>query len=271
MQNLTDVSTHYEFGENWRKYAGLINDQRISAAERGLAKLLTREELAGRTFLDIGCGSGLHSLAAARAGVAAITAIDLDPNSVATTKAVLTRFAPTEVEWQAMERSVFDLDSLPLHDVVYSWGVLHHTGAMERAISAAAARVRPGGLFAIALYRKTPLCGFWRIEKKLYTQGGPAMRGVLETLYNGARGMSFWLRGRSFKAYKADYAALRGMEYMTDVRDWLGGYPYESISKPDMLAIADALGFDFLRGDIREKPGSGLLGSGCDEYVFRKR
>lgn len=271
MQNLTDVSTHYEFGENWRNYAGLINDQRIAAAGAGLAKLLPQEDLAGRTFLDIGCGSGLHALAAARSGASQILALDIDPNSAATARAVLTRFAPPGLSWRVEERSVFDLSGLPQFDVVYSWGVLHHTGAMNRAITEAASRVKSGGLFALALYRKTPLCGFWRFEKRIYTQGSPATRRVLEAFYNGARAMSFWLRGRSFAAYKAEYAGLRGMEYMTDVRDWLGGYPYESISKGEMLALADTLGFDFVRGDVRDRPGTGLLGSGCDEYVFRKR
>jgi SAM-dependent methyltransferase len=271
MNNLTDLSTHYEFGENWRNYAELIDGQRISAAEAGLSKLLPREEVAGRTFLDIGCGSGLHALAAARFGAGEIVAVDIDPNSVATAQAVLQRHAPASAIWSAKEASAFDLGHLPTFDIVYSWGVLHHTGDMMQAIGAAANRVNQGGILVLALYRKTPLCGFWQFEKKLYVDGSPTMRRILESTYNTARALSFWIRGKSFAAYKDQYAALRGMEYMTDVRDWLGGYPYESISKAEMLALANRLGFEFLRGDIREKPGSGLLGSGCDEYVFRKR
>jgi 2-polyprenyl-6-hydroxyphenyl methylase/3-demethylubiquinone-9 3-methyltransferase len=57
--------------------------------------------------------------------------------------------------WQIMQGSVLDsafMQQLPMADVVYSWGVLHHTGAMWPAIDAAAACVQADGLFAIAIY-----------------------------------------------------------------------------------------------------------------------
>jgi SAM-dependent methyltransferase len=271
MPDLTDVSTHYEFGENWSKYAELIDASRIALAEADFTRILHRDEVAGRSFLDIGCGSGLHSVAASRCGAGSVSAIDIDPVSVSTAQAVLARHAQPGVTWSAQQQSVFDIDPSRTYDIVYSWGVLHHTGNMNGAIASAARLVGENGMLVLALYRKTPLCGFWRWEKRLYSEGSEGLRRVLETTYNGARALSFWLRGRSFAAYKRDYAQLRGMEYMTDVRDWLGGYPYESISKAEMLAMASTLGFEFVRGEVRENPGTGLLGSGCDEYVFRKR
>ncbi|MCA3275110.1 MAG: class I SAM-dependent methyltransferase [Methylobacterium sp.] len=118
-------------------------------------------------MLDIGCGSGLHSLAALRLGAARVHAIDLDRLSVETTRDLLGRYAAGEA-WTVEELSVFDMAGLPQYDIVYSWGVLHHTGAMRRAIGEAAARVAPGGLLCLALYRRTPFCGLWRIEKRLY-------------------------------------------------------------------------------------------------------
>ena len=122
------MGTHFDFGKNWSSYSELIGQPQIDEAKKGLLKLLTADELRGKSFLDIGCGSGLHALAAAQLGVSRIQAFDIDPDSVATTKVVLTRHA-VAVPWQAEQVSVFDLDPQRhgRFDVVYSWGVLHHT------------------------------------------------------------------------------------------------------------------------------------------------
>ncbi|MFX8620485.1 50S ribosomal protein L11 methyltransferase, partial [Acinetobacter baumannii] len=47
------------------------------------------DDFKGRSFLDIGCGSGLHALAAMRLGVARVVGVDIDPNSAATARHVL--------------------------------------------------------------------------------------------------------------------------------------------------------------------------------------
>jgi SAM-dependent methyltransferase len=265
---LLDVSTHYEFGKNWSEFSETINERSIAEADKGILKLFPNNELAGKRVLDIGCGSGLHSLAALRQGAAEVAAIDIDPNSVATTRKVLGRFAPHD-RWTVEVKSVFDMPDEPKFDVVYSWGVLHHTGDMYRAIERAAARVAPGGLFCLALYRKTKYCPMWKIEKRIYTQGGRPVRFLLEQLFLVAFKRSFRGSGRTFEDYKNDYVKYRGMDFMTDIRDWLGGYPYESISEDEMLAFASKLGFEPVRR-FCETPGSGLLGTGCDEYVFRR-
>src|SRR5215468_8159747 len=121
--SLLDRDTHFEFGENWRDYAELIDQRRVDDATEGLRKLFP-DGISGKTFLDLGCGSGLHSLAALLLGARAVTAIDIDETSVATTRATLTKFAPDR-NWKTEVRSVFDL-SLDdgQFDIVYSWGVL---------------------------------------------------------------------------------------------------------------------------------------------------
>ncbi|HEY2253129.1 MAG TPA: class I SAM-dependent methyltransferase, partial [Planctomycetaceae bacterium] len=144
---MKDLASHFEFGRNWSGYAELIDDDRIEQAVRGLERLAGRDAIAGKTVLDIGCGSGLHSLAALRLGAARVVAVDLDPHSVATAKQVLSQYAPDSL-WDVREQSVFDLDPQQLgeFDVVYAWGSLHHTGALHEAWARASKMVAPGGI-----------------------------------------------------------------------------------------------------------------------------
>lgn len=164
---LSSVESHFKFGENWRSFVDTLSERSIEEAERGLARLFPKGELRGHRFLDIGCGSGLHMLAAQRLGAAEIVGFDLDRVSAQTAQALLSAHASSR-NWSVNVRSVFDLDPRrdSAYDVVYSWGVLHHTGDMWSAIRKAAAMVAPGGYLALALYRHTPLCGLWRVERK---------------------------------------------------------------------------------------------------------
>jgi SAM-dependent methyltransferase len=261
-----DLGSHFAFGQNWASYADLIDEERVAEAERGLVRLLGPDGVKGRTFLDIGCGSGLHAAAAIRLGAARVLALDIDPVSVETTRAVLRRYAAgaaTEVR----ELSVFDLDPATngTFDIVYSWGVLHHTGAMHEAVRKAAQMVAPGGVFAFALYRKTKMCGFWAREKKWYAAAGPRSQKAARVLF--INWMRLLLR-RHFKPHVENYKSSRGMSFEHDVHDWLGGYPYESIAPSEVEALMRELHLEHMRSFT--EPSHGLLGSGCDEYVYRR-
>lgn len=254
----------FGFGRNWASYARLIGEQEIRQAMHGLTKLVGEQNLTGRTFLDIGSGSGLHALAATRLGVTRLLAVDVDPDSVATTRETLTRFA-REVPWTAEHRSILDMSPTlsGVFDVVYSWGVLHHTGDMMTAIDRAAALVAPSGLFAFALYRRTRLDWFWIREKRWYINASPWKQRAAQQVFTLAYRLASILTGRSAQLS-------RGMEYWHDLADWLGGYPYESISPTEVDTIMGRLGF------VRERAFTrpldlGLFGSGCDEYVYRRR
>lgn len=259
----------FEFGKNWASFAATLDEAKIREAENRLASMLGADSLKGATFLDIGCGSGLHSLAALRMGAERVWAIDLDANSVGTAQAVLARWWPQQ-NYRIERKSVFELESaLPEQfDIVYSWGVLHHTGEMVRAIRAACRAVKPGGRLAIALYGKTRYCGIWTRIKRWYVQATPEQKKRAEDWYVRLFGAYLLLRGKRLSSHIANYRKKRGMDFYHDVRDWIGGYPYESIRPRELHAIVKPLGFELERQTVKRR--SGLFGSGNDEYVFRK-
>ena len=155
-------------------------------------------------------------------------------------------------------------------DVVYSWGVLHHTGAMHDALERAAQTVAPGGRLVFALYHRTRMCGFWRREKRWYASASPRMQGAARAVYIALLRLRFALTGGDFHAHVATYRSRRGMDFAHDVHDWMGGYPYESISAAEVEALMRRLGLVHVRSFVTPLT-IGLFGSGCDEYVYRRR
>lgn len=268
--NPTSLEDHFAFGKNWASYAQLVGAPEIEEAKAGLLKLLPASEIAGRSFLDIGCGSGLHALAAAELGAGQITAIDIDPDSVSTTQTLLQRHK-VKGPWQADQTSVFDTDPAQFgtFDVVYSWGVLHHTGDMWLAIKKAADLVRPGGLFAFALYRTTRMDAFWKREKRWYAHARPAAQMIARAIYLTVYRLYHLAKGVDHGRFVAMYRSARGMDFHHDVHDWLGGYPYETALATEVEARMAALGFKPERVFALSMT-RGVLGSGCDEYVYRK-
>lgn len=265
---LTERGSHFDFGKNWASYAADISEEKIDEAVIGMRRLVG-DSLNGKTFLDIGCGSGLHSLAALRLGAASVSAIDLDGDSVRTTRDTLTRFAPAS-SWTVSETSVFDLALAPRKfDVVYSWGVLHHTGDMYRAIECAAAAVSPGGIFAFALYRRTRLCWAWKVEKRWYARTSVQRQRWMQRVYTSMMRLAMRIRGQELADYVASYKSNRGMDYHHDVHDWLGGWPYESIAPDEVQKRMTGLGFVPVRVFAQTGISLGMFGSGCDEYIYR--
>jgi 2-polyprenyl-6-hydroxyphenyl methylase/3-demethylubiquinone-9 3-methyltransferase len=267
--NLTERETHFEFGENWKNYSKTVDQKRIDSAIEGVRKLFP-DGLTGKTFLDIGCGSGLHSLAALSLGAASVTAIDIDENSVATTRELLTKYAPGS-RWTAQISSVFEAspDTLGKFDVVYSWGVLHHTGDMWRAIECAARFVNPGGQFAIAIYSATACDPMWKVEKKLYSRASRPIQWSVRRLYMAAFLAAKTLLGVNPISYVRNYSKTRGMNFSHDAHDWLGGYPYETATAIEIRDRIGKMGFTEDRSFL-VPANSGLFGSGCNEYVFQR-
>jgi 2-polyprenyl-6-hydroxyphenyl methylase/3-demethylubiquinone-9 3-methyltransferase len=274
-KDLTKPETHFAFGRNWASYAQNVTEAEIREAEAGLLRLLGGERPKAMNFLDIGSGSGLHSLAALRLGACRIHAVDIDKDSVDTTQAMLSSLAPGQ-SWKAERASVFDLtpEQIGEFDVVYSWGVLHHTGNLDRALSCASRLVRPGGQFVFALYRRVIVDFLWRSEKRWYARASPAAQDRARAMYTALFRAGLRLTGRKFRDYVRGYRSNRGMDFDHDVHDWMGGWPYESISPEEVEAFMGTLAFEKVRSfvSIGRFFGrhTGVFGSGCDEFVYRR-
>lgn len=260
----------FSFGENWRAFIEGMSENAITEAVRSLQSMLKTESLAGKRFLDIGSGSGLFSLAAHRLG-ADVTSFDYDPASVGCTQELRARYGANAPNWRVMQGSVLDkayVASLGTFDVVYSWGVLHHTGAMWDAIWNAVSAVKPGGTLFIAIYNDQGVWSRrWTKIKKLYVSGTAGRLLVTCTaipifvLRDFAKDM-FWMRN-PLTRYKT-YGANRGMSVVRDWFDWLGGYPFEVSTPEGLIFPLQAAGFHLV--NLVTVKGS----SGCLELVMRR-
>ena len=279
-QNIHNLNTHsaetasgerFEFGKNWSRFLELLDENRINEAEESLKQMLGVETLKGLSFVDVGSGSGLFSLAARRLG-ARVHSFDYDPNSVSCTAELRRRYFPNDDAWKVEEASALDteyLNSLGRFDVVYSWGVLHHTGQMWQALENVHKLVAPGGKLFIALYNDTGSQSTrWKWIKKTYNR----LPGILKAPYTMlviapdelksiARSVLTLSPGSYIKTW-SNYDRRRGMNRWRDIVDWVGGYPYE-VSTPDEV-------FDFFseRGFELRKLNCGRVGLGCNQFVF---
>jgi len=272
--DLTQQETHFAFGRNWASYAQSIDERQIRQAVEALSRLLGGQRLEGKRFLDIGSGSGLHSLAASHLGAREVLATDIDPDSVKTTQLLLNRYAVT-ANYRCEQASVFELDPATCgrFDVVYSWGVLHHTGDLMRALRCAAAMV-DRGQFVFALYRRIWMDWFWRLEKRWYAHASAGAQSAARSVHSALFRGGLRLTGRRFADYLQGYDSNRGMDYLHDMHDWLGGWPYESISPEEVEKVMTQLGFSCVRALTRKGRlfgrDPGFFGSGCDEYVYQR-
>jgi 2-polyprenyl-3-methyl-5-hydroxy-6-metoxy-1,4-benzoquinol methylase len=272
----------FEFGRNWRRFLSSVTEQKIQNAINSLVSMMETNDLRGLRLLDIGCGSGLSSLAARRLG-ARVHSFDYDPESVACTLDLRNRFYPQDNpaltggadghggDWVVEQGSALDgsyLRSLGSFDIVYSWGVLHHTGAMWKALENAMIPLAAGGTLFIAIYNDQGTHSRrWRAVKRLYNRMPRGLRFlvVIPVAVHQwwRRTLKDFLRLRPFSTWRS-YSSSRGMSPWRDVIDWVGGYPFE-VARPEEI-------FDFYRKRncelIKLKTCGGSLG--CNEFVFRR-
>lgn len=260
----------FAFGQNWKNFISKIDEGRIASAREAIINLLGVNCLEGKSFLDIGCGSGLMSLAAAQLG-AKVVSFDYDKDSVDCALAMKEAHMPGSKQWSISQGSILDKDflsSLGLFDIVYSWGVLHHTGQMWPAIDHASQLVAPAGTLALAIYNDQG--GYsvrWRKVKRMYLATPDRfkkafaltlfvlreIKPTLSTMVRLKNPIERWTRDQP-----------RGMDFWTDWIDWIGGYPFEVAMPEDVFYFCKERGF--ILSEMKTSRG----GLGCNEFVFQK-
>lgn len=238
----------FSFGFNWVDYVKTrMSEDIISMHQTNLKSLydsigISLEE---KSVFDIGSGSGLSSISFARLGASTITSMDIDSFSVEATAYTKNKFwNNSDIQWNIYQRSI--LDGIPIpdesQDIVYSWGVLHHTGDMWNAIRNSIKAVKPGGIFHVALYRSGSKFSKSLDEKYRFKFADKETK--IQMLYNRA--------GQKINHIKKD----RGMNKFHDALDWLGGLPYD-VADPEVLFswLKEKHGFEVLY--FRDRNGGG--------------
>ena len=265
----------FEFGKNWKRFLDSLTDERVELAEKSLSSYLELPRLDGLRFLDVGSGSGLFSLAARRLG-ATVVSFDYDPHSVGCTAELRRRYFPDDPRWTVMRGSVLDpefLSGLGPADVVYSWGVLHHTGAMHTAFENIKSLVPVGGRLFIAIYNDLgEVTDRWWRKKQRYNSLPRPLRlafalGIIGA--SEARTLSAHLRRRELRTYirtwtQYQHHSVRGMSRWHDWIDWIGGFPYERAGIEEVVDAFANSGFRLTKLVDRSS------GYGCNEFVFRR-
>lgn len=271
-ENTYHKKNQFSFGKNWQDFLNQVfSEERVRKAEESLIFFLGgKEKIEGKTFIDVGCGSGLFSLAAYRLGAKEVVSIDVDEFSIECTNKLREKYKE-EKKWEVKKGSALDKDfigSLGKFDIVYSWGVLHHTGNMYQALENVSILMKEQGIFYLAIYNRSRswwigTSQFWLSVKKLYNKSGYLGKNIIFGLY-----FLYFLLD-SIICLKNPFQRMkkfnrRGMNWYHNVLDWLGGLPYEFAAPYEITNF-------FAKKSIYSQKIENGYGLACVEYllVFR--
>lgn len=247
----------FSFGENWKDFIKYISEEQIDAATKDILEWLGQEIIKNKKVIDIGSGSGINSLVFFKLGAEKVLSFDFDPHSVEATS-LLWGAAGKPPNWNVFQGSILDkelIHQLGKFDIVYSWGVLHHTGEMWNAIASAASLVNEGGYFWITIYAKGPNYEKHLKLKRKYNAASHFKKRVMELI--------FFLPWAGYRAFHLQNPLKlpRGMDTYHDIVDWLGGLPYEVASEDEIVQFCSKLGLNLQRIKVRKE-------GACNIYVF---
>jgi 2-polyprenyl-6-hydroxyphenyl methylase/3-demethylubiquinone-9 3-methyltransferase len=270
-------SRSFAFGKNWQRYIDdYLSSEQLDEAKQSFIDFLGGNKIKGKSFLDVGCGSGLFSLAAYQLGASKVVSFDIDPDSVKCCEYLREREG-NPPNWKILQGSVLEtgfMHGLGTYDVVYSWGVLHHTGKMWQAIENTSKLVADQGLLYIAIYNKADCLGFypdgrfgpsgfWAKEKRLYCSVPPLVQSFIDYSVMFTLITMYILTLKNPIKKIREHKKFRGMSWKIDIKDWLGGYPYEYASVSEVFAFLKQLGFSLQNITCN----NGLMNN---EYLFVK-
>lgn len=259
----------FAFGKNWKNYLKTsYDDKALKRSMESLENFIGIDNLVGKTFLDIGCGSGVHSLAAIKLGASKVLSIDVDEDSIECCKE-LSEKEGFNSRWEIKTGSLVN-DEFILRvgnfDVVYCWGVAHHTGDMQKALGNLEKTIKPGGFLYLAIYNKVNgIFGshWWFIIKKFYNGSNFFVKKTMEIFYISWHYLLVFVRYKKPFEFLENFKKKRGMNFRNDLIDWLGGYPYEFASPEEIFDFYKNKGLSLIKMRTTNSIGN-------NSFLFKK-